>query len=183
MKYCTKCGNELLDDAVVCVKCGCPVQPTSPIHVAPAPEQLERKKKNRINTAFILHIIATASIILFVIAALTMMPDEYASEADFTVTVTFESAKNYVMLALFTVAFLSLSVLGCLIKFIKNHKVQKNLAIAYLILVIAEELSFFILASWVFLFIFCGGAVILAPFVLHLLAAIKYFQGVRSDAV
>ena len=23
MKYCTHCGNELVDDAVVCVKCGC----------------------------------------------------------------------------------------------------------------------------------------------------------------
>ena len=25
MKYCSKCGAELFDDAVVCVKCGCPV--------------------------------------------------------------------------------------------------------------------------------------------------------------
>lgn len=25
MKYCTKCGNKLLDEAVVCPKCGCPV--------------------------------------------------------------------------------------------------------------------------------------------------------------
>lgn len=23
MKYCSKCGNEMLDEAVVCVKCGC----------------------------------------------------------------------------------------------------------------------------------------------------------------
>ena len=29
MKYCTKCGNELLDEAVVCPKCGCPVDVTS----------------------------------------------------------------------------------------------------------------------------------------------------------
>lgn len=25
MKYCTHCGAEMLDDAVVCVKCGCAV--------------------------------------------------------------------------------------------------------------------------------------------------------------
>ena len=25
MKYCSKCGKELLDEAVVCVHCGCPV--------------------------------------------------------------------------------------------------------------------------------------------------------------
>lgn len=23
MKYCTKCGNELIDEAVICTKCGC----------------------------------------------------------------------------------------------------------------------------------------------------------------
>ena len=25
MKYCAKCGAELMDEAVICVKCGCPV--------------------------------------------------------------------------------------------------------------------------------------------------------------
>lgn len=25
MKYCTKCGNELFDEAVICTKCGCVV--------------------------------------------------------------------------------------------------------------------------------------------------------------
>lgn len=29
MKYCTKCGNELYDEAVLCPKCGCPVQNAS----------------------------------------------------------------------------------------------------------------------------------------------------------
>lgn len=24
MKYCEKCGNQLLDEAVICPKCGCP---------------------------------------------------------------------------------------------------------------------------------------------------------------
>ncbi len=26
MKYCSKCGNELMDEAVICPKCGCPVE-------------------------------------------------------------------------------------------------------------------------------------------------------------
>ena len=31
MKYCSKCGNEMVDDAVVCPSCGCMVvEPTSP---------------------------------------------------------------------------------------------------------------------------------------------------------
>ena len=26
MKFCSKCGAEMFDDAVICVKCGCPVE-------------------------------------------------------------------------------------------------------------------------------------------------------------
>ena len=26
MKYCSKCGKEIMDDAVICVNCGCPVE-------------------------------------------------------------------------------------------------------------------------------------------------------------
>lgn len=26
MKYCTKCGNELVDEAVICSKCGCAIE-------------------------------------------------------------------------------------------------------------------------------------------------------------
>lgn len=29
MKYCAKCGNELMDEAVICTKCGCAVQQIS----------------------------------------------------------------------------------------------------------------------------------------------------------
>lgn len=31
MKYCSKCGKELVDEAVVCVNCGCAVQNNSKI--------------------------------------------------------------------------------------------------------------------------------------------------------
>ncbi|MBQ4111145.1 MAG: zinc ribbon domain-containing protein [Clostridia bacterium] len=27
MKYCSKCGNELIDEAIVCTNCGCGVNP------------------------------------------------------------------------------------------------------------------------------------------------------------
>ena len=29
MKYCVKCGNQLMDEAVICTKCGCAVQQIS----------------------------------------------------------------------------------------------------------------------------------------------------------
>lgn len=34
MKFCTKCGNELLDEAVVCMKCGCAVSNSAQGHTA-----------------------------------------------------------------------------------------------------------------------------------------------------
>ena len=29
MKYCSKCGKELFDEAVICTGCGCPVESTT----------------------------------------------------------------------------------------------------------------------------------------------------------
>lgn len=34
MKYCTKCGNELMDEAVICPKCGCLCAENRPITTA-----------------------------------------------------------------------------------------------------------------------------------------------------
>lgn len=31
MKYCTKCGAQILDEAVVCVHCGCAAAPLTPV--------------------------------------------------------------------------------------------------------------------------------------------------------
>ncbi|MFR0796435.1 MAG: zinc-ribbon domain-containing protein [Oscillospiraceae bacterium] len=36
MKYCAHCGAQLVDEAVVCPKCGCAVAPTKPLTRTPA---------------------------------------------------------------------------------------------------------------------------------------------------
>ena len=54
MKYCTKCGKELFDEAVICPGCGCPTEQTQPINpFSPAAKPLinilsERLKINGI---------------------------------------------------------------------------------------------------------------------------------------
>lgn len=35
MKFCSKCGNQLVDEAVVCPKCGCPANGTAPVTSRP----------------------------------------------------------------------------------------------------------------------------------------------------
>ena len=46
MKYCTHCGKELLDEAVVCVACGCPVQDMKNIVLKrqPTEQEIQRRK-------------------------------------------------------------------------------------------------------------------------------------------
>lgn len=44
MKFCSKCGNELLDDAAVCMKCGCAVDPAQ-YHKAAKTGKKGSKKK------------------------------------------------------------------------------------------------------------------------------------------
>lgn len=72
MKYCSHCGAEHCDEAVVCTKCGCPL-------VAPAAGQVVQPKKVRTReekfalTSMILGIIAVSAVILpsgFVFVAL-----------------------------------------------------------------------------------------------------------------
>ena len=61
MKYCSKCGKELADEAVICVGCGCPVKTTcksSPKRVS----TFIKKKKQWI-------IVLTAAFLIFGAAA------------------------------------------------------------------------------------------------------------------
>lgn len=52
MKFCEKCGKELMDEAVVCVGCGCPVN-TTPAQqpYQPAPQQARPAGKSGSVTA------------------------------------------------------------------------------------------------------------------------------------
>ena len=57
LKYCSKCGNELLDEAVICPKCGCAVEAV-PSMTSSANQLLKVSKQGKITTAMILIIIA-----------------------------------------------------------------------------------------------------------------------------
>jgi len=50
MKFCTKCGHELIDEAVVCTNCGCFVNQSSQVHISEstAPPTEARKEKSSV---------------------------------------------------------------------------------------------------------------------------------------
>lgn len=47
MKFCTKCGAELMDESVICVKCGCAVENSSLTQT----ESVESPRKSGLSTA------------------------------------------------------------------------------------------------------------------------------------
>jgi len=66
MKYCSKCGKELMDEAVICTGCGCPVQPQS----QPKPQRKEVPLDDMVKGAATTNIIAAIILALGVCCAL-----------------------------------------------------------------------------------------------------------------
>ena len=63
MKYCTHCGKELLDEAVICVNCGCMVK--IPVSAAPAgiaDDRLLNKLAERVKINGIIWLVIATSI-------------------------------------------------------------------------------------------------------------------------
>ena len=81
MKFCNHCGNQVLDEAVICPKCGCPIAETAPVGVnapveanAPvgvnaAPAVIQNKKKLFIIGGIALAVIALIVVLVIVIVS------------------------------------------------------------------------------------------------------------------
>ena len=64
MKYCSKCGNQLLDEAVMCTKCGCQTNWNKTL----TPKQKEHSKKQTVSAICV--IISIMIIIIGILAAI-----------------------------------------------------------------------------------------------------------------
>ena len=84
MKYCTKCGNELLDEAVICPKCGCPVKEVSPT--------TKNSAKARVASASLLNLIAfVINILLLVFIFVPLIGAELPEKPDQDYNVVFDT--------------------------------------------------------------------------------------------
>ena len=72
MKFCEKCGKELLDEAVICVGCGCPVQVEAGNNSSKELDEAEIQKRKVKNKKII--IIACAVICVAVALVFTSIP-------------------------------------------------------------------------------------------------------------
>lgn len=197
MKYCSKCGNELLDEAVICPKCGCAVEAV-PSMTSSANQLLKVSKQGKITTAMILIIIA---FVLSLVSCLICWQGGYANPDFGFIKITSdpsaptdesyknqkwyqdkvkEAAKSNQKLVLAIGAWIALSV-GALILGIlaakKAKQGQKFLIYTYMLSSLAGPLcAFAIYPNFLIMFI-CGiGLFLLVPPVLQMIAGGKLLQ-------
>lgn len=70
MKYCTHCGTELLDEAVVCTGCGCPVQSDEGINKNKESDEvvIQKRKKKTKRTIIIVSAVVCVAVALFFVS-------------------------------------------------------------------------------------------------------------------
>ena len=159
MKYCSKCGNELLDEAVICPKCGCPVESGT--------NQNNGSKLNKIKTALVLNIIAFV-IAAFTVANYLLLGSSGSSAAD----------QNTNMLLLGLLGLVTLSFVLCIINMVSAKKGHARAALAW-IYVISVVLTTILFA--IFFAAICGyGILFPVPPILQIIAAVKLIQATKE---
>lgn len=193
MKYCSKCGNELFDEAVICPKCGCAVasgndnQITKKTHV-----------KSALNTAKLLNVIALVLniiIVVFYILPVFETYEEYrgggASDADLTITIgdkmtreEFRADNAYRCAACISWGVLAAATFALSLKMKEQVLTTKGMPIIYLYfaLSLATPIIPFIIDIDIFTnAIICGlGLVFFVPVILQVIAATRYIKVVSS---
>ena len=89
MKYCSKCGNELFDEAVICPKCGCPTETTNSV----SDKLLKANKHSKIVTATVLTVIAFG---ISIVGLITTFLLGYGHPKDMPADNTYYIEKNIV---------------------------------------------------------------------------------------
>ena len=166
MKYCSKCGNELFDEAVICPKCGCPVNDGKSVKERP-------DLGSKVKTALVLNIIA------FVIALFTILNFVLAS-GDPT---TDGAAANTYILMITILVLITLSFILCIVNVFaaKKGHAKSVYAWIYMVSVIITTILYALLAPVIFIAAICGyGILIPVPPILQIIAGVKLIQATKG---
>lgn len=131
MKYCSKCGNELLDEAVICPKCGCPVV-DSEMNVVRDNRKVRLKSASALNAiAFILNILCG----VYFAWALLAPSEEPEQTEGFSISVDFsEGAPSILWFWVWVAIVIAIFALGIAIGKIYQKKTNQILPYIYILL-------------------------------------------------
>ena len=147
MKYCSKCGKEVHDDAVICVNCGCSIVDKSAASTAP----VGQLKTNRSLLKYIL-----LSIVTFGIYGLVVMS---AASTDInTIASRYDGKKTmHYCLVVFIFAGLTLGI----VPLVWNHKISARIGNE----LTRRGISYNFGASTFWLWGILGGMIVVGPFI------------------
>lgn len=182
MKFCTKCGNELFDEAVVCPKCGCPV-PDS------AAKSTSEKQRSHLTTGMILNNLA--GIFNLLIAGLFTYllffdEGELGSENP-----NLEIGSDGIVLSpgglpsegwyfVWLLLILAIFVLGLVIAKNKSGAKRQILGYVYLLLTLGSLITMHLAFPNLIVLVMCiWGLVFYVPVLLQIIAGIKFLQGAK----
>ena len=176
MKYCTKCGNEMLDEEVVCPKCGCKALATVTVSAKSS------KAKEKLFTGHLLNILsfiipATMIILCIVLANTGFLNDSQTSSSDSGISVSIGSYISSNGLSVALDAGILIFILGIIIYFIKRRNIKIVLSYVYLISAIADFVLFLIVWMGYIISTCFIGSVALVPGIMQIIAGTKFITG------
>lgn len=186
MKYCSKCGNELHDEAVICPKCGCPIENTQ--HKTIIDENTRVTAKKDLFTGLLLNIFSIIIPLILLMFLLvgnngTSLIQNITSDTgsshstDATISIEADISSNGLSIAMG--GGIVIFAIGLAVYFVKQKRLKTILAYIYFIAAIADfALFFFVWMAYVIATCFLG-AVGLIPGILQIRAGMKYISGCK----
>lgn len=198
MKYCLKCGKDMFDEAVICPKCGCPVESAT----SNADKLIKANKRSKFAAATILNIIAFVISLVLCITTVVIGLNYTKPEPPAGITVTkdiltgiwydgsseaekeyAEEMKDYnirirntkILAVIWPVLAISLLIVGRKAK-------KKSLVYVYMLIAIVMQLTIYFLYPDLIVLLVCGfGFIWLVPLILEIIASVKFFQATNEN--
>ena len=180
MKFCSKCGNELFDEAVVCPKCGCPIETNA---------EKKNIQHSKINTGMILNNIAFIFNLLisgYFIHGIYFYTEQVTETESADINITIEAGSgsgnggtpNLLFFWIWIAFILITFALGIVIKK-RSEKVSiKAIAYLYLLCAIVSIVLMNVALPNLMMLLMCFiGVLFYIPTILQVIASVKFLQG------
>lgn len=179
MKYCSKCGNELLDEAVICPKCGCPV---ANLDSNAALDNRKARLKSAVTlnaVAFIINILCGA-----IMAWANLKPSNSSRPTggvSFDIDITAGNRSSGGVDPAWAVAWVAMVLLifalGIIINKQYQNKSSSMLGYLYVVLAVINIVVLYLTCPNLLLVMVCGiGVLFFVPSILQVIAGIRFLQ-------
>ena len=174
--FCKNCGKEIDNNSKFCSNCGYNFESENP-----AEKVIASKKRDKLNAAFALNIIALGVVLAFIVANNVVSDASDSDEFIIYFDELFTGRLIDVAPAWTIILTIVTSIVGFIAKVIlSNNKAQKGIVYLYLIFTLLTTMFTVIGSVSVFPFMLCLiGLIYFVPAILLIIASVKFFQATK----